>query len=43
MIDKPSAAKTKPVVTIDRGIAVNVMNVVRKFNKPVFFKQKTQQ
>ena len=33
LIDIPSHLKTSPVITIERGMAVSVMNVVRKFSR----------
>ena len=33
LIERPSALNTNPVVTIERGIAVSVMKVVRKFSR----------
>ena len=33
LIDMPNHLKTSPVITIDSGIAVSVMNVVRKFSR----------
>ena len=33
LIDIPSHVKTSPVITIERGMAVSVMKVVRKFSR----------
>ena len=33
LIDMPNHLKTSPVTTIDKGIAVSVMNVVRKLRR----------
>ncbi len=33
LIDMPNHLKTSPVTTIDSGIAVSVMNVVRKLSR----------
>ena len=33
LIDMPNHLNTRPVTTIESGIAVSVMNVVRKFNR----------
>ncbi len=33
LIDMPNHLKTRPAVTIESGIAVSVMNVVRKFSR----------
>ena len=33
LIDMPNHLKTRPVTTIESGIAVSVMNVVRKFSR----------
>ena len=33
LIDSPKAVNTRPVMTIDSGMAVSVMNVVRKFSR----------